>query len=390
MKILFLSAWFPYPANNGSKLRIFNLLRGLSQTHEVILISFSDQPDPDTTELNKICSAVHIVPWEEKQLSSVNKLIARFSSTPISFLQTHSQQMVDQIANALGHHEIDLVIASQIKTASYGKYFRGLPALFEEIELGVMYGEYVDAKSWFNRIRYGLTWFKHKRFLKELMKSYDFCSFASTEEKQLFHTHVPWPDVKSKVIPNGVDVNQYVSYHDEVKPNSLIYTGAFGFYSNYEAMVWFVGEVLPLIQQQIPDVTLIITGDHKNLPLPRNSAVTQTGFVEDIRPLVAKTQVSIAPLLTGGGTRLKILEAMALKTAVVATSKGAQGLDAESGLQCLIADSPAEFSAAVVKLLKDDEQRRLLEENGFRLAKSTYDWSAILPKFEEIIQCITK
>ena len=81
---------------------------------------------------------------------------------------------------------------------------------------------------------------------------------------------------------------------------------------------------------------------------------------------------------------------MALKTAVVATSKGAQGLDAESGLQCLIADSPAEFSAAVVKLLKDDEQRRLLEENGFRLAESTYDWSAILPKFEEIIQCITK
>ncbi len=386
MNILFLSAWYPYPANNGSKLRIYNLLRGLTQKHAVHLISFTDKPNPDQSQLEEMCASVQAVNWVENQLSGGDRMMAKLSSTPFSFLDTFSDEMVSAINDVLDTQQIDLIIASQIKTASYAPYFRNIPAIFEEVELGVMYEQFAAAESAKSKLRYGLTWRKHQAFMRQLLTHFKAITVASAEEKQLFHNKIAGEHIKSKVVPNGVDVDSYVSDHAVPKPNTLIYTGAFGFYSNYEAMVWFVREVFPRIQKQIPDVTLTITGDHKNLPLPQEDGIVRSGFVDDIRPLIAQSAISIAPLQTGGGTRLKILEAMALKTPVVATSKGAQGLDATSGVECLIKDSAEDFAEAILELLSNAEMRERIVENGFDLVKKTYDWQVILPIIEELVE----
>lgn len=388
MNVLFLSAWYPYPANNGSKLRIFNLLKGLSQSHQVHLVSFTDDPCPSEAELLEFCASVKAIPWKVGQLTGVRRRLAPFASTPQSFLDTFSQEMVDAINLILDDQEIDLIIASQIKTASYSNHFRGLPAIFEEAELGVMYEQYAAAENYKNKMRYGLTWIKHKRFIEDLLDNFLSVTVASAEEKQLFHAKISQSDVKLQIVPNGVDVNRYISYHEQSKANQLIYTGSFGFDANYEAMVWFIGKVLPLIQTQLPDVQLIITGDHKNLPLPSLSGVTLTGFVDDIRPLIAQSAVSLAPLQTGGGTRLKILEAMALKTPVVATSKGAQGLNAEPNRDIIIEDTPKAFAQAVVRLLEDKQKASNVADNGFNLVSNKYDWNAIVPLLENSISCL--
>ena len=390
MNILFLSAWYPYPANNGSRLRIYNLLKGLaSAQHQITLISFVDQPEVDLSGLSEICKEVITVPWESNLLSTRQKRFAFLSKTPQSFLDTFSEKMANAIRMVFQHSEIDLVIASQIKAGAYGKYLQGTPAIFEELELGVMYDQFAAADSFKQKCRYALTWYKHKMFVESVFNHYQICTVVSIEEKKLFEQKLNLPQIASHVIPNGVDVSSYTPFRTQKKnKNTLIYTGSFGFFANYDAMVWFVGKVLPIVQSKVADVKLVITGDHKNLPLPENDSVELTGFVDDIRPLVAEASISLAPLLQGGGTRLKILEAMALGTPVVATSKGAQGLDATPGLHFLQADSAEEFANKVIQVIKNDELAHQLTQKAFELVTSKYDWNVILPEFLEIVKCL--
>lgn len=145
MRILFLSPWYPYPTNNGSKLRIFNLLRGLAQQHEVTLLSFADQPqaDQNSPELRSLCSEVQVVPWKPFQPRSWRARLGFFSLTPRSVIDTFSPEMKQRIKQALTERSYDLVIASQAGMAGYGSYFGGLAALFEEVELGVPYESFI-------------------------------------------------------------------------------------------------------------------------------------------------------------------------------------------------------------------------------------------------------
>ncbi|MEM9773161.1 MAG: glycosyltransferase family 4 protein [Chloroflexota bacterium] len=392
MNILFLSAWYPYPTNNGSRLRIFNLLKGIAHAgHKITLISFEDQPLIDKAGLADICCDIITIPWESGQLTGIRKRLAPLNRTPHSFLDTFSDKMVGAIEAVLAQKDIDIVIASQIKAAAYGEYLKGIPAIFEELELGVMHDQPNEIESLLHRSRYKLTWYKHKNFVEKVFDHYQACTVVSSEEKVLFEKNINQPDVPCHVIPNGVDVAQYVDYQtSKKKKNTLIYTGSYGFFANYDAMVWFVGKVLPIIQERVPDVKLTITGDHKNKLLPENSAVKLVGFVDDIRPLIAESAVSLAPLLVGGGTRLKILEAMALCTPVVATSKGAQGLDAIPGVHYQKADAPRDFADEVVRLLHDDSLAQSIADEAYALVHSKYDWGVILPQFMEVVECLKK
>jgi len=166
----------------------------------------------------------------------------------------------------------------------------------------------------------------------------------------------------------------------------LIYTGSFLFPANYEAMKWFVQEIFPKILLQLPETQLLITGDHADLPFPHSHNVKLVGYVDDIKSMVASSRLSIVPLLTGGGTRLKILEAMAIGIPVVATSKGAEGLNAVSGEHLLVADSPDEFADAVIAVLKDDYLYKKLSANGKLLVSENYDWQSVMPRFLKLVE----
>lgn len=150
------------------------------------------------------------------------------------------------------------------------------------------------------------------------------------------------------------------------------------------------GHVLPLITAQAPTVHLTITGEHANRPLPPANNVTLTGLVDDIRPLVARSAVALAPLREGGGTRLKILEAMALRTPVIATSKGAEGLAVEHGRHLLIADSAEDFAQAVLRLFGEPGLRDRLVDEAYRLVERQYNWEAVLPRFLTLAETVAR
>jgi len=387
MRILFLSRWYPYPPSNGSKLRIYNLLRGLADCHEVTLISFADEPDGelDLVGLQSLCRNIQIVPWKPFQPESSKALLGFFNPKPRSFIDTFSSKMKECIEQELSSNIYDAVIASQIDMAAYSPFFRQTPALFEEIEVGVHYEQFMQAASLRHRLRYGLTWLKHRHYLSSLLHNFQACTVVSEKERRTIAPIVNGSTI-TEVIPNCINLADYRGFQDPVQPNTLIFTGAFSYFPNYEAMKWFLANVFPLIQSQNRNVHLTITGNHGNRSLPPATNVTLTGFVDDVRPLIARSWVSIVPLHTGGGTRLKILEAMALGTPVVATSKGAEGLDAIADEHILIADTPNAFAKAVLRLLNESELRQRLSNNAYRLVQDKYDLAISMPNFLSLVE----
>jgi polysaccharide biosynthesis protein PslH len=387
MKILFLSRWFPYPVNNGSKLRVMGLLRGLTKKHDVTLLSFADQPDVslDAPELQSICSEIHVVPWHEFNPRSWQARLGLFSLQPRFLIDTYSSEMANLIRSLISSNEYNLVIASQLSMASYYSCFDGIPAIFEELELGQFRDRIALSNGYLKRLRFSLTWSKLRMYLARLLDSYCVCTVASEQERLFLIENLPRHKDKIATMPNCIQFEDYQGL--EVKPsvNQLIYSGSFRFHANYEAMRWFVTQVYPKVLEQLPDVRLLVTGDHANLPLPSVSNITLTGYVEDIKPVIASSSISLAPLLRGGGTRLKILEAMALGTPVVATTKGAEGLEAIPGEHLLLADAPEDFANQVIRLLRSPNLRDHISKNGKRFVKEKYNWEMVMPYFLQLV-----
>ena len=290
------------------------------------------------------------------------------------------------IRSTLKKCEFDLVIASQLSMASYFLCFQDIPALFEEMEFGIFYDQLSKQTNKFEQIKAQMRWLKLQKYSSQLLNSFDAGTVASELEFQIIQKEFPAYQNKIEVLPNGVDLREYQDIKISRRPGHIIFAGSFTYLANYQAMQWFVGEVFPLIREQYPDVQLIITGDHANLPLPSLDNIILAGYVNDIKSLVASCDVSIAPIWSGGGTRLKILEAMAVGTPVVATTKGAEGLAAENETHMLLADDPRDFAKQVIRLLLSSELREHISSNALMLVKGRYDWRNIMPQFLRLVE----
>ena len=386
MRILFLSAWFPHPPSNGSRLRVNALLRVLAPRHEVTLLSFADEPDidPAAPQLAALCRSVQVLPRPSFDPTDWRSRLAFLSPRPRSLAATYSAAMADAVRRAAP--SADVVVASQLACAAYAPSFAGVPALFEEVELGALRGQ-LDQMAGPRRWRVRLMWAKHRRYLRRLLGHFRACTVVSEVEKQhLAGVRGSTPAIH--VLPNGVAVADYDAIAATPEPDTLIFTGSLRYQPNYDAMRWFITAAWPAVLRARPDARLIITGARGELPLPAAANVVQTGFVDDVRPLIGSAWLSIAPILAGGGTRLKILESMAARTPVVATSKGAEGLDVRPDQHLLIADDSAAFAAHVVALLSDATLRARLSRAARALVETHYDWRTLGPQFATLVESL--
>lgn len=350
--------------------------------HDVTLLSFYEPTEVSLEQAKAypFCSTVAVVPWKPFNARSRKANFGVFSTTPRSLLDTYSPQMEFLIRQALSGEKFDVIIASQLTMASYYPVFGDVPAIFEEIELG-LYVEEASQRNWIRRFRRDLTWFKLRKYFARLLQAFRVCTVVSEQECGIFTQYFPAHRDKLEIFSNGLNVEEYEMVSKTPGESQLIFTGSFRYRPNYYAMQWFLREVYPLILEQAPDVRLVITGDSADLPLPVAQNVTLAGYVADIKSLIASCTVSLAPLWTGGGTRLKILEAMALGTPVIATSKGAEGLGVRNGEHILIADDPQCFAQHVLQLLNDEELRQRLTCNARQLVLDRYNWPKMMPAF---------
>jgi glycosyltransferase involved in cell wall biosynthesis len=386
MRILFLSNWFPSPPDNGSKIRVFNLINGLARENEVTLISFKD-PDGSQADhhMENICEAVYSIPKKDYDARSVSAILGFFDRRPRVLVDRFAPEMNVRIQDEITSGNYDVIIASQMYMAAYLDSPRNIPAVFEEVEIGVFEDAVNGSPNFLSKVRNQLTLKKMGSYYKNLFPHYSACTVVSKLEKKRLNRMIPGYK-PIEVIPNGVDLSFYRDFHTNPEPNRLIFTGSFAYWPNYEAMEWFTNLVFPKILSNIPEAQLTITGDSTTRQLTDTRQVVLTGYLDDVRPLIASSWLSLVPIFTGGGTRLKILEAFALGTPVVATSKGAEGLDVINDEHLLIADTPQEFAEQTLRLLQDEQLRDLLVTNAYKLVKHKYDWAVIMPKFICLIQ----
>jgi polysaccharide biosynthesis protein PslH len=292
------------------------------------------------------------------------------------------------ISEAERSHRYDLVISSQIDMAAYTCHWRASPMVFEEMELTTLYEKYRMENRRLMRWRKKLMWLKWKHYVRNFLGAYQCCTVVSDIERLRVKSVVPTYD-KVEIIPNGVDVKNLTGNYGEVEPNSLIYTGALSYDANMDAVEYFVSDIFPLIKRQKPDVKVYVTGSTKGIDLkwlPNVEGVVFTGYLEDIRPRIANSCVSIVPLRIGGGTRLKILESLALRTPVVTTCKGVEGLDLTDGEDLLVAETPEEFAESVIHLLNSENLRSKMGNQGHETVRRKYDWDEIGEKLSKVLQ----
>lgn len=392
MEILLVSSWFPFPPDNGSRIRAHNLVKTLAAKHDITLLSFVDDDfvPAHANALREICRKVVTTPRIPYRADGIGARAAFLSPQPRFVVDTYSPAMQRLIDEQLARGKFDLLFSSQLSAAIYVRGNRQLPTIFDELELGIFHDAYVNARG-AQRWRRALTWGKMARYVRRRAGRFDAVTVVSEREKELA-TQIGVPSKRLAILPNAIDFVRYQGMMASPEPNTLIYTGALTYGANLDAMRYFVREILPLVCATVPKVRLTITGRANQVAINElsvDNAVLFTGYVDDVRPYIAASQVCIVPLRLGGGTRLKILEAMALGTPVVATSKGMEGLDLTVGQDVLIGDTPQEFAAHVIALLRKPEMGKLLADNARAHVQRHYDWGQLGTQLDKLVTQVT-
>ncbi len=392
MRILALTSWWPEPANNGSRLRIANLLRALAQKHEVHLVSFRQEAvsAQQIQRMLRVCASVDVVPQRVWRPQPGEQIVSLWRSEPASVRATWNPEFAARVGERATDVRPDVVVAFQIDTAPYALHVARAPRLLEELEVGNIHAHYVNQTSTHRRLRAWLTWRKHASYVQRLLRHFDACTVVSDNEQQLVRRIAPEMEA-IHVLPNGADVHGCARDWGSPEPDTLIYPGALTYDANFDAVKYFISEIFPRVRHVRPGVRFVVTGaapPELRAALPQAEGVHFTGYVDDVRSLIARSWCEVVPLRQGGGTRLKVLEALALGTPVVSTPKGVEGLDLKQDEHVLIAQTPDEFAAATVRLLEEPELRSRLASAGRQIVAQKYDWSSIGQRLVDLVAAL--
>ena len=404
MKILFLSIPVPFPPTDGGRIRILNVLKQIAQKNQIAFLALETTPtDHEGTEyLRHLGIEAHLVPQapHPPPLSLKTVVQAVIQKKPITVARYDFPAFRQKLRSLLNNNAFDLIHYAMLHTAQY-RVDANLPTLLSQHN--------VDSHIWRrlceqakNPVRKFLFWTQTRAFERyERVMSTGFDAVTVVSEIDRARLRNICPDSTIEVIPNGVDIEQYQPNRPPEEEAVLIYTGSMDWYPNEDAVCYFAADILPKIrarldeaksrQAGLPCVKFYIVGKSPTdrvRKLAEQPGVIVTGCVEDIKPYMARASVYIVPLRIGGGTRLKILEALAMEKAIVSTTIGAEGLDLVNGEEIIVADDPNHFAAAVVQLMADKQMRQRIGEKGHQRVESDYSWRQIGEKLEALYESI--
>jgi len=383
MKILFLSPTVPFPLTDGGRIRVFNLLKQIATKNDVTLLALETQPTDaeGVAQLQQLGVQVHLVPNAPTLPSvSLGTLLKAFvRRQPITVARYDLPAYRQKFKELIATETFDLVHYEMFHTAQFQPETR-LPSVLSQ--------QNVDSAIWrrlcdetvspFHKLAYWTQQLAFQRYERVLSPKFDAVTCTSDIDATVFQRHCAEDVIE--IIPNGVDITHYQPDASAEVPAHLIYIGSMDWYPNEDAVSFFADEVLPRIQERVPDVRFSIVGGNPSArveKLAERKGVVVTGRVPEIKPYFAEATVFVVPLRIGSGTRLKILEALAMGKAIVSTSVGAEGLDLKDGEEIFIADEPIVFADAVTRLLTDASLRRRIGGNGRVRVERDYDWRSI-------------
>ncbi len=388
MNILFLSTRSPYPLISGHSLRTYHILKGAATQHRVSLVTFVQHPEHELKEeniahLRSFCAAVYPfgIPVDQSKITLALTILRNlFSRLPFVAHKYDTSDMRHKIREILEKEKIDLVHVDLLPLAVYLDEFPDLPKVLvnHNVESIRLHRWFQMERNLLKKMFLGYQWLKLRAFERSAMNHFDCCITVSETDRQLLQEMgVKKPMI---VVPNGTDTSFFKPSGKQVLQNSVIWFGHMDVHTNKDAVLYFWREVYPILRERKPEVLVSFVGTappEEIVEAARNNPrVRATGFVDDIRPHVDEAAVVIVPIRIGSGTRLKILDAMAMGKAIVSTSVGCEGLDVTDGKNIAIADTPDDFVARIEILLNNEQARQSIADNAVKLAES-YDWRVI-------------
>lgn len=397
MKILFISYDFPYPPAGGSISRDYNLIKQLSKTNELYWINRTIRgkvKDEYKQEMKKYFKEMRIFE-KEFEHNALNFLNSMVKSRPYILKRFESEEMKTAIKEIMERIKFDLILCDHIYLAQLipDEVTGKIPVIPNNEDCGFTYYKRMSENSGLLRKFYaGIEWKNLLKYEIEILKKYNVYVTTSEKEKQLISDHYNKANVF--VLENGVDTEYFIP-NGRYKNDSptLLFTAWFGYYPNTDAAIYFVKKIFPLIKKEIPNVKFYIVGKEppeKVKMLESTEGVTVTGYVEDVRKYLSSADVSVIPLRIGGGTRIKILESMAMKVPVVSTVLGAEGLEVQDNHNIMIAGNENEFAEKVIRLLSDKNTAEQIASNGKKLIDEKYDWNKLGKKMNDFLNEFVK
>ena len=281
--------------------------------------------------------------------------------------------MRQKIKEIIERDRIDLVHVDMLPLTVFITEFTHVPKVLvnHNVESLRLHRWFRTESNIIKKIYLGLQWIKLRKFERSAIDKHNSCVVVSEIDKKILRQMGTTKPIF--VVPNGTDTQFFQPLGKRIEPNSVLWVGHMDVHTNKNAVLFFWREIYPLLRRKYPQVRMTFVGTDppgEIVACARNDRqVIATGFVDDIRPYLDETSVMVVPIKIGSGTRIKILDGMAMGKAIVSTSIGCEGLDVVPGRDILVADDPEDFACKTIELLKDSQKRIALEENALRFSQ---------------------
>jgi len=392
MKLLWVKADFLHPTTKGGQIRTLETLKRLHQRHEVhyIALDHAGQPEGLARSVEYSTRAYpipHHVP-EKTSVAFAGQLVeGLFSALPVAVSRYRSPEMRRKIEQLTRSEKFDAIVCDFLFPA------QNIP----ELSRCVLFQHNVEATIWKRHVEHASN--LPKRLYFELqarrMSAHEgeVCrqvkNVIAVSEQDAETMRADYGVQRVEPVPTGVDLEFFARPAQSERVADLVFLGSMDWMPNIDGMEWFTAEVLPLIRKKRPECTLAIVGRKPAASIEDlangDPLIRVTGTVPDVRPYLWGSAVSIVPLRIGGGTRLKIYEAMAARIPVVSTAIGAEGLDVRAGENIFIADRPQDFAERCLALLEDPTLVCRMASSAWEMIAERYSWEVVSRKFEELL-----
>ena len=392
MKILWVKAGKLWPVDTGGKIRSFNILRHLARNHQVTLLSYyggerDSQYEAAIAQQLPGAHTIYTAAPEGTVAQSIDYILRLPSAAPYAVKKFTHPKVRDEVTRRLKDGSAEVAVCDFLSASFNFPEASPTPVvLFQHNVETMLWRRMADTeKSALRKMSYRIEARKMESYETRTLQLFRHVIAVSDHDRKEMLALAP--ECRITVVPTGVDTEHYQPAPSvSGTPPRIVFTGSMDWEPNIDAVEYFCQEIFPSVLAQFPDARFQIVGRN---PYPRvkklaSASVKVTGTVPSVAEYLRNATVVIVPLRIGGGTRLKIFEAMAMRKALVSTSIGAEGLDVTSGKDCLLADDAQTFAAAILALLRDPVLRRTYEDNAAVLA-ARYDWSQIAKRFADAL-----
>ena len=397
MDIVWLKTELLHPVDKGGKIRSYNMLKELKRNCHVTYLTLDDGTANDNARelASEYCHELVCIPHQHREKFTagfyVDLMINLASDLPYAIKKYESPAMRHEVAARVAANRFDVLVCDFLAPAVNVPPGLDCPSvLFQHNVESMIWKRHAEVQSNAAKKAYlSRQWQKMRAFEGKMCPLFDCVIAVSREDRELMQQEYGVEMIYD--VPTGVDTTYFRPSGDRnPRQHNLVFTGSMDWLPNEDAIRYFTEQIMPIIKEAVPGVTLTVVGRD---PYPgllelskHDPSVIVTGRVEDVRPFIEEAAVYIVPLRIGGGTRLKIFEAMAMEKPIVSTSIGAEGLPVSDGKELLLGDTPETFAAAVVKLLQHESLATEMGKRAAAIVREKFGWDTVADKFAEICE----